>query len=333
MFTTLLKRAAFELALAATLAGTTPAALAAPPPSPSPSLSSAEEFPAPVGFTPAYAQVNGVNLHYLKGGAGPLVLLVHGFGQSWYEWHQLMPLLARTHTVVAVDLPALGMSGVPKSYAGQDIAELLYQFARSFSSSAPFDLVAHDIGIWNTYPMAAAHQADIRRLVYMEAPIPDERLYLFPAFTPEGESLVWHFSFFAAANRLPETLVGGHERLFLEHFIKEHATNKEVFTPALLDLYGRSYAKPQTLHGSFEYYRALNETARRNKPLSATKLKMPVLAIGGGGHGGMGKLEGEQLSEYATSVTKVVIPNCGHWLPEECAPALNPVVVNFLTAK
>ncbi|MBD8676863.1 hypothetical protein [Sphingomonas sp. CFBP 13720] len=64
-----------------------------------------------------------------------------------------------------------------------------------------------------------------------------------------------------------------------------------------------------------------------------TKLTMPGLAIGGGGHGGMGKLQGEQLSEYATKVTKKVLPDWGHWLPEECASALNPVVVNFLTAK
>jgi pimeloyl-ACP methyl ester carboxylesterase len=327
MFSSLLKRVGVSLALTATLPGTTLTATAAP------AAAAQEEFPAPDGFTPGYAQVDGVNLHYLKGGDGPLVLLVHGFGQSWYEWHQLMPLLAGTHTVVAVDLPALGLSEEPRSYAGQDVAPLLYQFAKRFSPSAPFDLVAHDIGIWNTYPMVVAHQPDIRRLVYMEAPIPDDRLYQFPAFTPQGESLVWHFSFFSAGDLLPETLVTGHERFFIEHFIKSHAADKAVFTPALLDLYGRSYAKPRTLHGSFEYYRALNETARRNKPLAATKLAMPVLAIGGGGNGGLGKLEGDQLKEYATNVRGEVLPDCGHWLPEECPAALNPMVVQFLTEK
>jgi pimeloyl-ACP methyl ester carboxylesterase len=327
MFATMLKRTALTLALATALPGM---ASGAPAEQVSPAR---EEFPTPAGFTPGYVQEDGVQLHYLKGGKGPLVLLVHGFGQSWYEWHQLMPILAKTHTVVAVELPALGMSGVPKSYAGQDIAPLLYQFAKRFSPDAPFDLVAHDIGIWNTYPMVVAHQADIRRLVYMEAPIPDDRLYQFPAFTPQGESLVWHFSFFAAGDQLPETLVTGHERFFIEHFIKVHATNTAVFTPALLDLYGRSYAKRQTLHGSFEYYRALNETARRNAPLFATKLTMPVLAIGGGGNGGMGKLEGDQLKQYATNVQAEVLPGCGHWLPEECPATLNPLIVNFLTAK
>lgn len=132
-----------------------------------------EEFPLPNGFTSGYRKVDGVNLHYVKGGQGPVVFLVHGFGQSWYEWHNLMPLLERDHTVIAIDLPGLGQSEPPKaSYTGKDVSAYLYKFAKSFSPTAPFDLVAHDIGIWNTYPMAVTHQSDIRRLVYMEAPIP-----------------------------------------------------------------------------------------------------------------------------------------------------------------
>lgn len=298
-----------------------------------PVFAQADEFPAPAGFQSGYREVDGVKLHYVAGGHGPVVLLVHGFGQSWYEWRQLMPLLALHHQVVAIDLPGLGQSAPPKSYAGQDVTPLIYRFARTFSPDAPFDLVAHDIGIWNTYPMAVAHQPEIRRIVYMEAPIPDRSLYTFPAFTPQGESLVWHFSFFAAGNQLAETLVTGHERFFLEHFIEVHAVNKAAFTPELLDLYGRSYAKPGTLHASFEYYRALNETARRDAPLAATKLSMPILAIGGGGHGGFGEGEAAQIRPYASNVKALSIPDCGHWLPEECPAPVNKAVVDFLDAR
>ena len=290
-----------------------------------------EEFPIPEGFTGDYREVDGVRLHYVKGGNGPLVLLVHGFGQTWYEWHQLMPLLARDFTVISPDLPGLGLSAAPKtSYAGQQVSEYLYKFAKSFSPDAQFDVVAHDIGIWNTYPMAVSHQADIRRLIYMEAPIPDKSIYSFPAFTPEGESLVWHFSFFAAGNDLPEKLIAGHERMFFEHFIKEHATNKEVFTSELLDRYARSYAKPESLHAAFEYYRALNESVRQNAALSGTKLKMPLLGIGGGGHGAVGDFLNKQLKDYADNVEGRIIPACGHWLPEERPEELNKLVVEFL---
>ncbi|WP_269792824.1 alpha/beta hydrolase [Stenotrophomonas sp. Iso1] len=290
----------------------------------------ADEFPVPPGFTSEFKTVDGVKMHYVKGGSGPLVYLVHGFGQSWYEWHQLMPELARHFTVVAPDLPGLGQSAPPPSYRATDVSELLHDLALGFSGGQKFDLVAHDIGIWNTYPMLVTHQDNIRRVIYMEAPIPDESIYDFKAFTPAGESLVWHFSFFAAGNRLAETLITGKERPFFEHFIKEHATNKAAFTPELLDLYARSYAKPSSLNAAFEYYRVLNQGVLDNKALSATPITIPALAIGGGGHGGMGSYQVEQMKRYADDVTGLVIPDCGHWLPEECAAPLNAAVVSFL---
>ena len=317
------------LLTALALSTAVPAIAAAPTPAPA----AREEFPVPAGFAGAYRTIDGVRLHYVQGGHGPLVLLVHGFGQSWYEWHQVMPLLARNFTVVAVELPGLGLSSAPKSYAGQDVAATLYKFAKSLSPDAPFDLVAHDIGIWNTYPMAVVHQRDIRRLVYMEAPIPDQSLYSFPAFTPQGESTVWHFSFFAADEQLPEKLIAGHEAFFLSHFILHHATNKAAFTPELLGMYGRSYAKPQTLHAAMEYYRALNDTARRNEPLFATRLTMPILAVGGGGEGGLKTALADQLKKYAVGADSHILPNCGHWLPEECSADVNRLVVDFLELK
>lgn len=169
----LLKTAAVLLALASAATGALPASVSAA----QSQATQQEEFPSPSGFDPGCKEVDGVSLHYVKGGGGPLVLLVHGYGQTWYEWRYLMPKLAKTHTVIAVDLPALGQSGTTMSYAGQDVADLLHKFAKSFSPDAPFDLVAHDIGIWNTYPMVVQNQDDVRRLVYMKAPIPDEGLY------------------------------------------------------------------------------------------------------------------------------------------------------------
>ncbi|WP_034948728.1 alpha/beta fold hydrolase [Erwinia oleae] len=298
----------------------------------SPSFAS-NEFPVPAGFTSEYKDIDGVRLHYVKGGQGPLVYLVHGFGQSWYEWHRLMPELAKSHTVVAPDLPGLGESDVPPSYRATDVASLLYKLALQFNGNRPFDLVSHDIGNWNTYPFVVKHENNLRRVVFMEAPIPDESLYSFPAFTSEGESLVWHFSFFTARNDLAETLIAGKERLFFEHFIKEHATNKAVFTPQLLDLYARSYAKPHSLHAAFEYYRVLNQGVEDNKALSRTKISLPVLAIGGGGHGGMGTYQIEQIGHFATNVTGKVLTGCGHWLPEECPGQLNNAVMSFLNAQ
>jgi pimeloyl-ACP methyl ester carboxylesterase len=311
--------------LLTTILSTCAVSLAAP-------VFAADEFPVPQGFSSAYETIDGVKMHYVKGGSGPLVYLVHGFGQTWYEWHQLMPELAKRYTVVAPDLPGLGQSAAPALYRATDVAPILYKLAQQFSGGQKFDLVAHDIGIWNTYPMLVQNQGAIRRAVYMEAPIPEENIYKFPAFTPEGESLVWHFSFFAATEQLPEKLITGNERFFLEHFIKSHATNTAAFTPELLDLYAASYGKPESLHASFEYYRVLNQGVKDNKELAKTKITIPMLAIGGGGHGGLGTYETEMLRRYATKVSGKVLPDCGHWLPEECAAPLNEAVLGFLDA-
>jgi alpha-beta hydrolase superfamily lysophospholipase len=60
------------------------------------------------GFVSATDPVNGITLHYVRGGTGPAVILLHAFPEDWYEYHKVMPRLARTFTVVAVDLPGIG---------------------------------------------------------------------------------------------------------------------------------------------------------------------------------------------------------------------------------
>jgi hypothetical protein len=50
------------------------------------------------GFVSDTAQVNGTTLHYVRGGTGPDVMLLHGFPENWYAYHRVMPLLAN-HTI------------------------------------------------------------------------------------------------------------------------------------------------------------------------------------------------------------------------------------------
>ena len=290
-----------------------------------------EEFPIPTGFHSGYETIEGVKLHFVLGGQGPLVLLVHGFGQTWYEWNQLMPKLADRYTVIAVELPGLGLSDAPRtSYSGVDISEYLYKFAKRFSSDKPFYLVAHDIGIWNSYPMVARHPADIVKAAFIEATIPDDTLYSLPAFVATGEAPGWHHSFFAADDQLADMMVKGNERLFLTHFLRHHASNKAALTDRLIELYVRSYSKPKTFHHAFEYYRALPRSIVQNAEMAARKLSMPVLAVGGGGNGGFGTKQPENIRRYAANVESHVLPGCGHWVPEECATTLNPLITSFL---
>ncbi len=62
------------------------------------------------GFVSDTAQVNGTTLHYVRGGAGPEVILLHGFPEDWYAYRLIMPQLAKQFTVVVVDLRGIGGS-------------------------------------------------------------------------------------------------------------------------------------------------------------------------------------------------------------------------------
>src|SRR5947209_8938142 len=62
------------------------------------------------GFVSDTAQVNGATLHYVHGGAGPAIILLHGFPEDWYAYNRVMPQLAKQFTVVAVDLRGIGGS-------------------------------------------------------------------------------------------------------------------------------------------------------------------------------------------------------------------------------
>ncbi len=91
------------------------------------------------------AEVNGVRLHYVIGGKGNPVVLLHGFPQTWYEWHQVMPALAQRYTVIAPDLRGLGDSSKPETgYDATTVAEDIFQLTTRLGFQRIY-LVGHDI--------------------------------------------------------------------------------------------------------------------------------------------------------------------------------------------
>jgi len=72
----------------------------------------------PAGFKHQMANADGINIHYVIGGTGEPLLLIHGFGQNWYMWNRLLPELSKHFTVIAPDLPGLG--GVGDDVGGID---------------------------------------------------------------------------------------------------------------------------------------------------------------------------------------------------------------------
>ncbi|MFZ0513289.1 MAG: alpha/beta fold hydrolase, partial [Candidatus Nitrosopolaris sp.] len=108
------------------------------------------------------AVVNGVQIHYVIGGHGDPVVLLHGWPETWYEWIHIMPALAKNYTVIAPDLRGLGDSSKPLTgYDGKTVAEGHDGFKTIF-------LVGHDLGTIIAYSYASAHPTEVKKLVVME---------------------------------------------------------------------------------------------------------------------------------------------------------------------
>ncbi|MFJ2648476.1 alpha/beta fold hydrolase [Streptomyces sp. NPDC087420] len=284
----------------------------------------------PAGFTEHKARVGRLGVHYVIGGHGPTLVLLHGYPQTWYEWRHIMPALAEHHTVIVPDLPGAGRSDAPaagydKKTMAEDIHGLLVRLGRDKN----VDIVGHDIGTMVAYAYAAAHPADVRKLVLSEAPIPDPSLYTFPSLTADGPG-AWHFGFFALANGLPEQLVRGRETIWTGKFIAELEVRKGAVTPDEIAVFAGYLKDRAHLEASFEWFRTLPQDMADNAVHRKTKLRMPVLAIGA--DGSLGSFVPDQVREYATDVTGVVVKDSGHWLYEEHPAEMTTLLLDFLDA-
>ena len=271
-------------------------------------------------FTHHTAAVNDVRLHYVIGGKGEPVVLLHGWPTTWYEWRRIMPALAENYTVVAPDTRGLGDSSRPVTgYDKRTLAQDIYSLVQKLGF-AQINLVGHDLGGQIAYAYANEYPDSVRRLAILEVPL--------PGLARWNELNPWHFSFHAVRD-LPEALVAGRERMYITRFYTdpEYVYNPASFTEAEINEYVRTYAAPGTMRAGFEYYRAFGEDAKQNQEYAKTKLKMPVLALGGANS--LDDFLYQQLQEVAENVQGSVIDHCGHWLSTECPEKLTQILLAF----
>ncbi|MEW1642562.1 alpha/beta hydrolase [Streptomyces sp. NPDC091219] len=313
------------IALVATTAGV---AGAAPADRPAPSTRSAGEPRVPAGFTEQKVRVGGVGINYVRGGHGPTLVLLHGFPQTWYEWRDLLPELGRHYTVIAPDLRGAGKSDAPAGgYDKKTLAADLQGLLTRLGLAHDIRLVGHDIGTMVAYAFAAAHPAEVRKLVLSEAPIPDKGLYDFTSLTPQGPG-AWHFGFFDLKNQLPEKLIAGREEVWVDGFTDSLEVKKDAIGPVQVREFASYLRDPAHLKAGFEWFRAFPTDIADNAVNRKVKLTMPVLAIGASNS--LGKQEATQVRSYAKHVTGVVIADSGHWIYEEHTAELIRLLLSFL---
>jgi pimeloyl-ACP methyl ester carboxylesterase len=278
----------------------------------------------PTSFRTQDIQTDGARIHVRVGGQGPAVVLLHGFGDTGDMWAPLAADLARDHVVVVPDLRGMGQSSHPdggydKRTQAADIRSVLTQLGLDRAA-----IVGHDIGTMVAYAYAARYPDQTEKLVVMDAPIPG-----IPPWDEIVRSpLLWQFDF---GGPDMERLVSGRERIYLDRFWNEFAGDASKIDEATREHYAKLYALPGAMHSAFAQFRSIRQDARDNIGSMATKLTMPVLAIGG--EKSFGSTEAVVMRNAAVNVTELVIPNSGHWLMEEAPAATIAAIRAFLTSK
>jgi pimeloyl-ACP methyl ester carboxylesterase len=266
------------------------------------------------GFQHRIQGRHGRRLHYITGGQGEPLLLAAGWPQSVYAWRKVISALAEHYTVVAVDLPGFGDSDKPETgYDTRAVASRLHELVM-FLGWRRFCFVGHDIGCWVGYPYAASYPDRLRKLVLIDALVPGLAPSEAYGLAPERIARNWHF-FFNALPDLPEALISGRERIWLTWLFNAKTTDPTAIESAALDEYVRCYSAPGGLRGGFGYYRALFESAAQNREFARERLQASVLAIGG--DAGVGEFLGQMMRTVCDDVTSLIIPGCGHYIPEE----------------
>ncbi|WP_228834967.1 alpha/beta fold hydrolase [Nocardia abscessus] len=276
-------------------------------------------------FRHEFADVDGVGMHYVTGGSGTPVVLIHGWPQTWYGWWPIMPALAEHHTVYAVDLPGLGDStDSPTGYDKATLARYIHPLIADRLGVRDARVIGHDFGAAVAFQYAAQFPADTARLGYLDLPLPG------PAIdAPTYRSLSWHIAFHTQ-RRVPETVVGDDVREYLALFYPQVSfggtafggtSDRAPFTDAEINEFARTYSRPEALAGGFELYRALDKDVRDT--MAAAPTDVPTLLMTAQGQ--LDAVRATVAPRLTNIVQAVDVPRAGHWLVEE-----NP---HFVTAE
>jgi pimeloyl-ACP methyl ester carboxylesterase len=269
-------------------------------------------------FASETATVNGIALHYVRGGKGPPIILIHGFPQDWFEYHAIMPRLARQFTVIAIDLRGVGGStATPGGYDAANMAEDVYQLVLALKLERVY-VVGHDIGGQVTYAFVRRYPQVTRGAMILDTPIPgiegwDEI---------QGDPSMWHVRFMQVPS-LPEKLVTGRQSAYLGYFL-----NFGKFAPGEVARYVKAYATPAQLHAAFEMYRAFPANAQFNVVQRGPN-EVPLF-YGAGEKSPFAKLvpkvaEGLRANGF-THLETALIPDSIHYLVEDQPDAVADLI-------
>ena len=326
----------------------------------------------PAAYTHRFAEVNGIRMHYVEAGDGPLLILLHGFPLLWYSWRkQIAALAAAGYRVVVPDQRGYGQSSAPANVEDYDVTHLVGDVVALIAALGETSAVV--VG-WDIGTIVASHTALlrpdlVRAVVLVSAP------YAFRP--PVKPSVIWKSAFqdkvfyqdyFQQVGKADQEMERDPHRTMrsaLYSLSADVAPGEDwhvFFNPGdsvldnVTDPYTRKIANPRRFpdwlsETALEYYVAQYRASGFNPALNwyrnfdrnwaltsflaAAPIRQPSLFIAGSEDTGM-QWASKAIDALQTTMpglrNKVFIPDTAHMSPEEDPVAFNAVLIDFLGA-
>ena len=278
------------------------------------------------GATHHLASVNGAELHYVSAGSsGSPILLVHGFPETWWAFHKLIPLLAQTHRVFAVDLPGFGdSSNADGAYDSATTARTVHALIEHLGVG-PVHITAQDISGSTVFRLASTHPEDLLSFTAIETGLPG---FGWEAFADVAHGGAWHIGVLAEP-AITEMLLTGRERTFLADYAFPSMTVVAgAITDADIDEFVRGYSRAHGFRGANGIYRSLLTEGGELRALAeSSPVTAPVLTIGAGG----GDFTKATMAQAVPGVIRSVrLEGVGHYAALEAPERLAAALLEFV---
>jgi len=280
-------------------------------------------------WTHREAVVNGVRLHYVVAGAGPLVVLLHGFPEFWYSWRkQIGPLAAAGFRVLAPDLRGYNLSDKPRGVAAYrpevltaDVAALVRHAGEESAA-----VVGHDWGGVLAWLLPLHHPGVVSKRVILNAPHP-AALQRDLRRGPGPWLRSWYVLFFQLP-LLPEAVMRAGDFALLRRMLHRQPVQRDAFSDADVAAYRDALARPGVLTAALNWYRA----AFRRGFRTADELPCltPTLLLWGERDPYLGLHLTKMLGPWSPGIRIERFPDASHWIQNDAPERVNLRTIDFL---
>jgi epoxide hydrolase 4 len=289
-----------------------------------------------------YVRVNGVRLHVVTAGKGPLILFLHGFPEFWYEWKNQLPEFSKDYLAVAPDMRGYNLSDKPEpltQYKMNVLVEDIRALADHFSHQKKFVLVGHDWGGAVAWAFAIQHPDMLDKLVIVNAPHPGIFGRLLASDSAQQQASQYMLMF-----RSPqaEQNLAANDYALLVRIVLETGLKNGVFSEDDKQAYIKAWSQPGALTGGLNYYRA-NEVgppasgqtvseAHGNFAVDPSNLtvKVPTLVIWGEKDTALLVQNLDGLEKFVPQLTIKRIADGFHWVIHEKRAEVSAAIRDFI---